>query len=253
MLNKAYKAGFPRCLDRCVWVDSGGGTQTAKRSFEMHGTGINVLLSQLLRAGFENQKKREVRVVMKRMIKSTLLAGALLLFSGTASMWAQPAGGPPGGGPGGFDPAQMQQRMMDRMREQLDVKSDDEWKLIQTRIEKVMAARREAGGMGMGMGGMMGPRRQQQQGQDNQNANANNQQRRQRGGMFGPQTPNPEAEALQKAIEAKAGKEDIKAKLDAYRASMKTREAALEKAQADLQQVLSVNQEAQAVLMGLLK
>lgn len=190
---------------------------------------------------------------MKRMIKSTLLAGALLFVSGTASLWAQPAGGPPGGGPGGFDPAQMQQRMMDRMREQLDVKSDDEWKLIQTRIEKVMTARREASGMGMGMGGMMGPRRQQQPGQDNQNANANNQQRRQRGGMFGPQTPNPEAEALQKAIEAKASKEEIKTKLDAYRASMKTREANLEKAQADLQQVLSVNQEAQAVLMGLLK
>jgi hypothetical protein len=149
----------------------------------------------------------------------------------------------------------MQQRMMDRYREQLDVKSDDEWKLIQTRIEKVMTARREAGGMGMGMGGMMGPRRQQQpQGQDAQAApTTNNQQRRQRGGMFGPQTPNPDAEALQKVIEDKGTKEEVKAKLDAYRASMKTKEANLEKAQADLQQVLSVSQEAQCVLMGLLK
>jgi hypothetical protein len=187
---------------------------------------------------------------MKRIIKSTLLAGAVLLFSGSA--WAQPAGGPPGG-QGNFDPAQMQQRMMDRFREQLDVKSDDEWKLIQTRIEKVMTARREVGGMGMG--GMMGPRRQPQaQAQDTQGTTPNtNAQRRQRGGMFGPQTPNPDAEALQKVIEAKGSKEEIKAKLDAYRASMKTREAALEKAQADLQQVLSVSQEAQAVLMGLLK
>ncbi len=148
----------------------------------------------------------------------------------------------------------MQQRMMDRFREQLDVKSDDEWKLIQTRIEKVMTARREAGGMGMGGMGMMGPRRQQQQGQDAQAApSTNNQQRRQRGGMFGPQTPNPDAEALQKVIESKGSKEEVKAKLDAYRASMKTKEANLEKAQSDLQQVLSVSQEAQCVLMGLLK
>lgn len=191
---------------------------------------------------------------MKRIIKSTLLAGAVLLFSGSASLWAQPAAGGPGGGPGNFDPAQMQQRMMDRFREQLDVKSDDEWKLIQTRIEKVMTARREAGGMGMGGMGMMGPRRQQQQGQDAQAApSTNNQQRRQRGGMFGPQTPNPDAEALQKVIESKGSKEEVKAKLDAYRASMKTKEANLEKAQSDLQQVLSVSQEAQCVLMGLLK
>jgi hypothetical protein len=189
---------------------------------------------------------------MKKIIKSTLLAGAVLLFSGSASTWAQPAGGPPGGGRGNFDPAQMQQRMMDRFREQLDVKSDDEWKLIQTRIEKVTTARREVGGMGMG--GMMGPRRQQPQGQDNQAAATpnTNAQRRPRGGMFG-QTPNPDAEALQKVIEAKGSKEEIKAKLDAYRESMKTKQANLEKAQADLQSVLSVSQEAQCVLMGLLK
>lgn len=148
----------------------------------------------------------------------------------------------------------MQQRMMDRFREQLDVKSDDEWKLIQTRIEKVMAARRETGGMGMGGMGMMGPRRQPQ-GQDTAAAAAPNANapRRQRGGMFGPQTPNPDAEALQKTIEAKGTKEEVKARLDAYRASMKAREATLEKAQTDLQTVLSVSQEAQCVLMGLLK
>ena len=230
-----------------------GGTPIAKRDFETSETGIDALLSQPPWAGSQKLKKREVRVVMKRMIKSTLLAGAVLLISGTASLWAQPAGGPPGGGPGNFDPAQMQQRMMDRYREQLDVKSDDEWKLIQTRIEKVMAARREAGGMGMGGMGMMAPRRQPQ-GQDTQAAAPNaNAQRRQRGGMFGAQTPNPDAEALQKVIEAKGSKEEVKAKLDAYRASMKTRQATLEKAQADLQAVLSVSQEAQCVLMGLLK
>jgi len=45
----------------------------------------------------------------------------------------------------------------------------------------------------------------------------------------------------------------VKAKLAAYRAAQKQKEAALEKAQDDLRQVLSVKQEATAVLMGLLK
>ncbi len=45
-------------------------------------------------------------------------------------------GGPGGGGPGGnFDPAQMRQRMAERMREQFGVKDDTEWKLISERIE----------------------------------------------------------------------------------------------------------------------
>ena len=48
--------------------------------------------------------------------------------------------------------------MMDRFREQFEVKDDDEWKLIQDRIEKVMEARRAAGGFGgMGFGRPGGP------------------------------------------------------------------------------------------------
>src|SRR5260370_35482946 len=37
---------------------------------------------------------------------------------------------------GNFDPAQFRQRMLDRYKERLEVTSDDEWKLIQDRIEK---------------------------------------------------------------------------------------------------------------------
>src|SRR5262249_47443661 len=61
-------------------------------------------------------------------------------------------GGGQGGGPrGNFDPEQMRQRMMERMREQLDVKDDGEWKLIEGRLSKVMDAQRDARGGGMGM------------------------------------------------------------------------------------------------------
>src|SRR6266849_2568536 len=59
---------------------------------------------------------------------------------------------------GNFDPAQFRQRMMDRYKERLEVTSDDEWKLIQDRIEKVTQLQRDLriGGPG-GPGGRRGP------------------------------------------------------------------------------------------------
>ena len=141
----------------------------------------------------------------------------------------------PGGGRGNFDPEQMRARMMERYREAFEVKDDAEWKLIEGRITKASDARRDMGGFGRmfggpgGRGGGPGGR-----------------------GGFGGE-PNPDAEALQKAIEAKASADEIKAKLAKYRESQKAKQATLEKAQAELRQVLSVKQEAQAVLMGLLQ
>ncbi len=64
---------------------------------------------------------------------------------------------------------------------------------------------------------------------------------------------NPDLDALQKAIEAKASPDEIKAKLARVRDARKEKEAKLEKAQESLKEVLSVNQEALAVTMGLLK
>ena len=63
---------------------------------------------------------------------------------------------------------------------------------------------------------------------------------------------NPEAEALQKAIDAKAPKAEIKAALDRYVASRKAKQADLEKAQDELRKVLTARQEAIATLNGLL-
>lgn len=143
---------------------------------------------------------------------------------------------------------------MDRYREQFEIKNDDEWKLIEERVTKVMEAQRatRSGGMmgfmGMGgpggRGGQRGNDQGAQPGQDNQN-------RRRQGGFGG--TPNPEMEALQKAIESKASSQDIKDKLTKLRETRKQKEADLEKAQDELRQVLSVRQEAAAVMLGLLK
>ena len=65
-------------------------------------------------------------------------------------------------------------------------------------------------------------------------------------------TPSPEAEALQKAIDAKASNAELKAAMAKYNAARKEKQEALDKAQAELRKVLSVRQEAIAVSSGLL-
>jgi hypothetical protein len=147
-------------------------------------------------------------------------------------------------GRGNFDPAQMQQRMLERYKDLLEVTSDDEWKAIEPRITKVMEARRDSmmGGMGRGMFGR-GPG-----GGGNPPGGDQGQQRR--GGMFG--TPSPEAEALQKAIDSKASKAEMKAALEKYANYRKTKQADMEKAQAALRELLTPRQEAVATLNGLL-
>lgn len=188
-------------------------------------------------------------------LKRALLAGgvsALLCMAGSTVMAQANGGGGGGGGFGGrrgggnFDPAQFQQRMMDNIRERMDVKSDDEWKVIETRVQKVMDARRELGPAG-GMGRMFrGGRR----GGNNDGGPGGGQGGGRRGGMFGQQMP--ELTALENAIENNAPTEQIKAALEKYRAARKVKEAALEQAQAELQKVLTVKQEAVAVTLGLL-
>lgn len=145
---------------------------------------------------------------------------------------------------GNFNPEEFRERMMASIREEMDVKSDDEWKIISERISKVMDARREMGpgggfgGMGRRGGGPGGP-----------GGDAGGGGRR--GGFFGP--PSPESEALQKAIENKASADEIKTKLAKYRESRKEKQAKLQKAQEDLKQVLSQRQEAVAVMRGLVE
>jgi hypothetical protein len=174
---------------------------------------------------------------------------AAVMCLGTSQLAAQPNdGGKKGsngnrdggrGGRGDFDPARMQQFMMDRYKEVLEVTSDDEWKAIQPRVQKVMELRRESfSGMGRGMFGR-GPR-----GGDNPPGGDRGR------GMFG--TPNPDAEALQKAIDSKASKAELKAALAKYVESRKAKQAEMEKAQAALRELLTPRQEAIATLNGLL-
>jgi len=184
---------------------------------------------------------------MKKLNLMLALAGiAVALGLSTGQLAAQ---GRRGGGNGGnFDPAQFQQRMMDRYKEALEVKSDDEWKIISERIEKVSTIQRE---LRSGRGGFGGGFRNRGGNNGGDQAAADTSGRQNRGGFGGD--PNPDVEALQKALEAKASSEEIKGKLAKVRTSTKDKEANLTKAQDELRKVLSVRQEATAVLMGLLK
>jgi hypothetical protein len=142
---------------------------------------------------------------------------------------------------GGFDPAEMQARMMERVKEGLEIKDDAEWKAIEPIVSKVMEARREQ--MAFGVGGMM-----RGMGMGRRGGDAGGGGDRPRGGFFGE--PSPEADALQKAIDSKASNAEVKAALAKYRDAKKAKEEVLKKAQDDLRKVLSVRQEAIAVNNG---
>lgn len=201
---------------------------------------------------------------MNRFIKSLVLAAAALVLSDPAGLMAQDAGGgnranraARGTGNGGnrgnranFDPAQAQQQRMDQIKTALGITNDEEWKVIQDRLEKVMEAQRATRGGGGGMG-MMGARRAG--GAPGDTAGASQDATTQRRGGAPRGEANPAVAELQKALDDHAAADVIAAKLANLRASRKAAESKLEAAQADLQKIVTRTQEAHLVLLGLLK
>ncbi len=181
-----------------------------------------------------------------KMQKLLVMAGvAAALCLGSNSVSAQGFGG----GRPNFDPAQMRQRMMDRLKDRLEITSDDDWNAIQPLVQNVMQARMEVMRAGMGRGMFGGPGRFRNRGGNNPGqAQAQNQRPRRR---FGPQ-PGPEAEALQKAIDDKASSSELKAALAKFVEARKAKEQQLKTAQDKLREVLTPRQEAIATLDGLL-
>jgi len=185
---------------------------------------------------------------MKKMLAMLAVAAALSVSANSAL--AQDNGGGGGGGRrggggggggfggGNFDPAQFQQRMMDNIKERLNVTNDTDWSALQPLVQKVMDAQRDAragggfGAFGRGRGGRGG------------GGGGGG------GGAFGGQT-DPDREALQQALDSNAPAAQVKTLEEKYRASQKAKQAKLESAQADLKKVLSQKQEAEALLMGL--
>jgi len=154
---------------------------------------------------------------------------AMAMFLGNVDLQAQGRGGKGGpGGRGNFDPAEMRARMMERVQEQFGF-SDAEFKAIQPLIEDVQTKQREA--LGSRMAGMF-------RGFTGRG-----------GGRGGREESNAGQSALERAVEANSS---IESKLAAYRKVRDEKRAALKKSQDTLKSVLTLKQEAQAVLMGLI-
>jgi hypothetical protein len=199
---------------------------------------------------------------MKLTFTQTVFLAAVTaaLLAGTETLNAQATGGGGAGGggrnrggrnaagaPAARDAAQFQTRRLERYREQFEVTNDEEWKVVQSRIERVVQAERDARLAGFG-GGFRGrnPGGPPADGASGGPGGGNRQGR-------GAAEANPDLAALQKAVETKAPAEELKAKLAKVRDAVKQKEADLAKAREELRQVLTVRQEAVAVLLGLLR
>lgn len=146
----------------------------------------------------------------------------------------QQRGGNNGQG-GNFDPAQARQRALDRVKAQLGA-TDDEWKVLQPKIEKLMTAQRDARAGGRGGRGNRG------QNQANQNTN------------------NQDQSAVAKAMsDLRAAVQDKNTPADEIAKKLAALHEARQKAvderaaaQKDLKDILTARQEAVLVQMGML-
>ena len=146
----------------------------------------------------------------------------------------------------GGSPEEMQARMLAGMRDRFEVTDDEEWKLVSERLTKVMELRRSAAGAAFGGFGNFGGRGGPPGG--GSNADTSNRGTRTRGTTGG----NTEIAALSAAVRDKLPDAEVKSRLDRVREVRKDNEAKLAKAQEELRAVLSVRQEAMAVVFGLL-
>jgi hypothetical protein len=193
------------------------------------------------------------------------VVGSTLLVGSMGRAQDRPQGGPP-------DFAQMRQMMMDRLKEATGA-SDDEWKVIEPRIEKLEDLQRQAGGRGPGMfgpppgpGGPGGPGNAGGPPAAPDNAGGPGAggpppggPDRGFGGPGGPQGQ-PQSEVQQKQSDLRetlqnndATADDVKAKVAALRDARAKAKAELAQAQDDLRQILSLRQEAALVSFGILE
>ena len=183
---------------------------------------------------------------MKKLNQLLAVTGvALTLAFSAANVMGQGgfgcgAGGGGGGGRGGFDMSQLVPMMVEGMRQSLAVTNDDEWNVIEPKLEKVVKLKMEERTTGItSMGGMFGGRGGGAGGA---------------GGMarLNPLTgaPDPSVDVLQKAIDNNAPIAEVKAAMAKVRDARLQKRAALLKAQQDLKDVLSIRQEATLLLMG---
>ena len=148
-------------------------------------------------------------------------------------------GGGNNGGRGNWDPAQMRERMLIGLKEQLGA-NDEDWKALQPKVEKVFDAQRDArsGGFG-GFGGGRGGR-----GGGGNNGGGNNE----------PTTELGKAsKALRDTLQDKdASADSITQKLEAFRDARKKADEELATSRKELRELVTPRQEAVLVVAGML-
>ena len=152
------------------------------------------------------------------------------LFLVPAMALAQAQGGGDQGGRqrGNFDPAQMQARMMASYKERLGA-TDEEWRILQPKVEKLMTLQRNT------RGGMMGGRGQRGGDQQAESAVA------------------VASRELRTVLEnTGASADEIGRKLTALREAREKARVELVAAQKELKELVTVRQEAVLVSMGML-
>jgi hypothetical protein len=181
---------------------------------------------------------------------------AVVLMCMSTSAFAQAAGGAGGaGGRGGnnaggrqrggnngnFDPAAMRERYLTQLKEQLG-SPDEEWKLLQPKLDKVLTVQRETRGTRGGFGGG------RNRGGNNQDPNAT---------PAAPTQPQSAvaaaSEDLRKAVADKGtSPEDLAKKIATLREAKEKAKADLAAAQKELRELLSARQEAVLITNGIL-
>jgi len=129
-------------------------------------------------------------------------------------------------------PADAQARSLDRLREKLDVPDDTEWALMTERISKIDEIRRTLWTSAANVRG----------------ATTAADKGKRAGGTSG----NPERDALRAAVSDNLPDAEIKSRLARAHEIHRQNEKRLAEAQADLRAILSIRQEAVAVMAGLL-
>ena len=133
----------------------------------------------------------------------------------------------------------MQQRMLERAKRNLNP-TEEQWTKIEPPLKKVLTLQ-QTDGLGFGGGRGMGPRGQRPGGPEGQTT-----------------LPAPEPETklekarldLRTALDNKAAEEELKAKLDAFRAAREENQKELAAAKEELKKEVTLQQEAELVMMG---
>lgn len=139
---------------------------------------------------------------------------------------------------------QFRLRRQEQMREQLGA-TEEEWKVLQPRIEKVQQLQRDSRSGFGAFGGRAAGRRARRPGEAQQPEAAPERQQSE---------VEKKTEALRNLLDDKAsGAPAIKAALDALRKARQNAQLELAAARKELRSIVSVRQEAQLVLMGTLE